>query len=929
MRRRGYDRARDAGKRRPLSPGARRPPGGIPDGSPGGNGVDGQGVRTVLHAVAATTLLSCVVLGTAPTAMAVPAEPAAGAAAAADPARDRGGAAQDRSKTQVTLALGTVTPKTAEATGAKSKITVTGAVRNVSGQALPGVTVRLRTSAHRMSSRTELAQFAAGQPARLSGAPASRPLPQAGAAGGSASFSLSTTTAAIGLRQFGVYPIGVEVLNQYGQALAGVTTFVTFMPRGTQVKPLSVAWVWPLMSRQHRAADDTFLDDRLAAEISPQGRLGGLVGAAAGTRTPLTWSIDPALMDDVHTMASGAYTVKPPKTERGTRKEKSPAAETWLNALRTASKDDPYFTVPYADPDAVALVRHKMQNHLGIAYGNTGVAGQVLRRQPNAQVAWPPSGMAGPGTLDQMAKLGRLGNGPFLMSSAAFADPAQGYTPSATTSLPTSEGAKRAVVYDETLNKIVSADTRSPGAAVLAEQRFLAETAMISAEAPTLARSLVVVPDRRWNPSPAFAKNLLNHTGSSAWMRTTELAKVAAATPQERVYRGYPDSMEAYELGERYLREVARISRSAARFGSVMAEPITMNYRRAVLRAESSAWRGKSRYRQAVAARGSLDDRLDADMGRVTVIPPEKDRVSLAGDSGKFPITIVNGLPNQTIEVRLEVVSENTARLQVGEVDDEDKLITLGPGQKRSRWIPVQAAGNGDVRVQARLKSSDGRTFGEATYIKVRTTGYGQLALLITGGGLAVLFVGVGVRAIRARRRRKAEAAGDGSTGMGPAAAGPAGAAGSGAAAGAGPVAAGTPDFRPPTRAEAARPPAGPGPVGPAGTPGSAGTAGPVGAAGAAGPAGAPGSAWPGGVAAESAAPAGPAGPPESAPPAESADPADSADPSGSFGTAAADPWPAREAGPGAAPGPSADAESGAGTSGWPAAGRHRGGDQG
>ncbi|GAA3962523.1 DUF6049 family protein [Actinomadura viridis] len=717
-------------------------------------------MRTVIRAVGVTALLSCVMVGMAPAVPALPAEP--------EP--DRGG--QSRARAQIALALGRVSPKTATSSGRNSKITVQGTVENRSGHQLQGVTVRLRTSAQRMSSRSQLAQYASGQPSSLTGLPAQAQLPAANGTGGRATFSLSTTTAAIGLRTFGVYPIGVEVVNQYGQVLAGVNTFITFVPNQRSFKPLSVAWVWPLIDRQHRAADDTFIDDQLAADMAPGGRLSGLVDAAATTNTPVTWSIDPALMDDVHTMASGPYTVKAPRAAKGTRKPKSAAAATWLNSLRSASKNDPYFTVPYADPDAVALVRNKMSNHLAIAYANSSVASQVIGRQPTVQMAWPPSGMAGQSTLNELAKLGRLGNGAFLMSSAAFTDPAQGYTPSAATRLATEEGPKRTVVYDETLNKIVSADTRSPGTAVLAEQRFLAETAMITAEAPDLARSLVIAPDRRWNPAPAFAKNLLAYTSGASWMRKTPLDKITGATPQDRVYRGYPDAMEAYELDSLYLDQVADISRTAARFTSVMVEPVTMTYRRAVLRMESTAWRGRTRYKRAVLARQELRERLQDDMGQVRIITTENQRVSLAGSSGRIPITVVNDLPDQTIEVRLEVVPENTARLQIGQTEDQDEVIRLGPGQKLPRWIPVRAAGNGNARVNVRLKSADDRAFGEKVTITVRTTGYGRLALLITGGGLAVLFVGVGVRATRARRRRKAEAAGEGSTGVGPAATG-------------------------------------------------------------------------------------------------------------------------------------------------------------
>ncbi|XVQ10983.1 DUF6049 family protein [Spirillospora sp. CA-255316] len=799
-------------------------------------------MRTVLRAVATAALLACVTVGTAPAVGAMPAAP------------EPEGGGQSRARQQVSLVLGKVTPKTAGPSGSQSKITVTGTVENRSGHAMPGLKVRLRTSAQRMTSRNQLAQYAAGQPSALRGLAAEGQLAQAAGAGGRAAFTLGTSTATIGLQAFGVYPIGVEVVNQYGQVLAGVNTFITYVPKQRDFKPLSVGWVWPMIDRQHRTADDTFLDDQLSADLAPGGRLAGLVDAAGTTRTPVTWSIDPALIDDVQTMAAGEYLVKGPRNKKGTRKPRSTVAATWLNSLKTASKSDPYFVLPYADPDAVALVRNKMSNHLSIAYRHSGGVSQTLGRPP-VQMAWPPSGMAGHSTLDELAKRGRLGNGSFLMSSAAFAEPAQGYTPGAMTRLQTDEGVKKTVVYDETLNRIVSADTRTPGTAVLAEQRFLAETAMIAAEAPVLARSLVIAPDRRWNPSPAFAKNLLTYTSAASWMAETPLEKIASETPQDRVYRGYPDAMQAYELGGSYLDRVAEISRRAARFSSIMVEPVTVTYQRAVLRMESTAWRGRH-YKRAVEARRVLSERIDDDMGRVRVLIGPTQRVTLAGNSGRIPLTLANELENQTIRVRLEVVPENTARLQIGELDDE--VIELGPGQKQTLSIPMRAAGNGNVRVNLRLTSADRRAFGTKHVITVRTTGYGQLALLITGGGLAVLFVGVGVRAMRARRRRKAEAAGDGATGVGPVATGPSGPGipgaaesgvpgGPGASAGTGPgpfepfaggtlPGGGAGDFRTPTdAAPLAAPTASPVPAAPSVPAGpSAGSAEPAGSAGSA-----------------------------------------------------------------------------------------------
>src|SRR5262249_19630842 len=77
-----------------------------------------------------------------------------------------------------------------------------------------------------------------------------------------------------------------------------------------------------------------------------------------------------------------------------------------------------------------------------------------------------------------------------------------------------------------------AAGARAPAAAAAAaafakEQWFLAETAMIAAEVPTAARSLVVMPPRRWAPPPTMAETLLNQTVQAPWLRPATLAGLA------------------------------------------------------------------------------------------------------------------------------------------------------------------------------------------------------------------------------------------------------------------------------------------------------------------------------------------------------------------------------------------------------------------
>ncbi|TDC38648.1 hypothetical protein E1281_39050, partial [Actinomadura sp. KC345] len=712
-------------------------------------------MRRLKRAVALTALLPCL-------AMAAPATLESPAAASA----------QARKQADVGLALTKVSPKTIRE---NSKIEISGVAKNRTDGRLGGLSVRLRYGTQPVSSRSQLDQFASARPQQLPNIGPQQRLANTAEPGATQNWKFKTSTRALQLNVTagtpGVYPVGVEVLDSAQQVVGGVTTFLTFMPKQGNSKPVAISWVWPLIDRMHRTDDKTFFDDQLTSDMSPNGRLNTLVDAAASTDTPVTWGIDPALLDDAQRMAAGEYTVNPLGSGKPVQKGKSMVAAAWLAALKKALNGDPYFTVPYGDPDVVALVRHKMTRDIDVAFDdrNTGVATQALGRPADAHVAWPPHGAGGPGTLEQLSKNTLKDGGAFLMSSSQFQNPPTGAPPNAATAIQTEAGKKDALLYDEKLNKIVSNGKAGP---LQTEQRFLAETAMIAAEAPNLQRTVVVAPDRHWNPAPGLAENLLQYTQDAEWLREMPLSKIESSGAQARTFNGYPDAFERYELGEAHLAQVRAVSRRAATFQSVLTNDINISHERALLRMQSVAWRVMPR--RAKLVRNALADQVESDMQQVRIVTTKNKRVLMGGSSGKLPVLVENTLSNQSVKVRLVASSENSAKLQLGELDPEEAVIELQPGERAQRWIPAQAAGNGNFRVRLDLviPDSGGRTLGSGETITVVTTGYGQLALLITGGGLAVLFVGVGVRAIRARRRRKAEAGGDGSTGVGPAGAG-------------------------------------------------------------------------------------------------------------------------------------------------------------
>jgi hypothetical protein len=668
-------------------------------------------------------------------------------------------ARQRQGSGQVRLVLESISPPAATPT---SKIMLTGYLQNETGQPIaPGVSLRLRYSARPLAGRTELEQHAEARGPVLPGQTARPQLfRQAVAAGAQQSWRMQTTSRELGLTGFGVYPLSIEAYDGTGRGLAAVRTFLTFVPKDYKklLKPTKVAWVWPLVDVPHRTVGTRFRDDRLAAEFAQGGRLSGLVAAAHTSKTPLTWSIDPALLDDARTMTKAYSVLKPGAVADGSvaavEKPESDVAARWLADLKAAAAGDPYFTTPYADPDVVAMVRQRRISDLKYAYSpKVQQVGPDTLGRPPEPIAWPPEGAAGQDSLGQLSRnleqVNRNGSQIFLLSSNVLRGTSQTYTPSA--AVRTIQGGNYFVAADQTISSVIGADTRSPGAAVLAEQRFLAETAMITAEQPNLQRTLLVVPPRRWNPSQRFAERLLSDTATARWLQPVTLRDVTAAATKERVFPGYPAEYQSHELSAGYLRSVRRIQTRALRFSGIFQPPLT-GYEEGTLRALSSAWRGRRGAARGRAARAALANDLADDMKKVHFVLNKDDHgPSLAGEIGQVPVTIANDMAGRSITVYLEVRSKYPAKLQIG--GDGPTKVTIDPEKKVTVQIPMKATANGKTDVELSLLSENRKPLRIDGEIRVNATGFGQTAILITGGALVVLFLGVGTRMIRARRR--------------------------------------------------------------------------------------------------------------------------------------------------------------------------------
>jgi hypothetical protein len=683
-------------------------------------------------------LVIVLLLSGGPALAATPSPPDGQAQHTAHASRDRAPA----QKPPVAITLGSVKPAYLRAS---STLRVRGQLVNQSQNAYQQVSVRLWFRSNPMTSRGEVETYADGKGLGPQQAGLSRMISATLPVGGQKPWSLSLSARQMGLRTFGVYPIMVEARNGAGVVLGQQRTFITYYPAGTPLQPTKVAWVWPLVDQPHRAADTTFVDDQLERQLGAGGRLSTIVDAAArSTKTPVSWLIDPSLVDDANKMANtDGYNIK-----GDADRPQSVAALAWLKTLHGAiAADDRLISTPYADPDVTALADRHMSKDVTLA------AQQGMRALADARLSGATSSIAMPPddlTVDQatLSALVASGSRTILLSSAILPDAHAGtFTPDPTMNKSVSGTNVKLVAYDDTLRKILKEPTTTLGGTILAEQRFLAETAMITGEAPQKPRTIVITPPRRWKPSATFAKAVLNYTAKAPWLSPVPLSSVETLKPTERTFQPQK-SASAPGLSKNYLRQVSDLSTDVRQFASLFEPPVS-DFTLGIARTESSAWNGQSRRGKLV--RDTLKDELEKSAGRIKVL---NDGITMAGKSGRIPITISNGLSRGTVRVTLHAYSQNPTRLRVNSVD---RTLVLEHGHKDQVTLDMKASANGPAYVNLQLRTPDGQDFGGAHVLRVNATYYGRTALLITGISLAVLFVGVGIRIVRRRAGRAGE----------------------------------------------------------------------------------------------------------------------------------------------------------------------------
>lgn len=642
--------------------------------------------------------------------------------------------------------------------GPGDPVTVLARLTNRGTAPLAGLRVELRTGS-RLVTRSALANADTDPPSTEHAAGGWVTLPGSLSVGRTLPIRYQTTTAALGLSQIGVYPAELAVQGTIqdpagdtaGRHQVGsVRTYLPYFPDGVAA-PTAVSWLIPLVDRPHRLTDDTFSDDQLAGELGAHGRLTNLLHVAQvadHAKVPFTLAVDPDLIDSVVAMRQGYRVQVGHSTVDGTGKQ---SAAMWMNELvgLTSAHRHMVIALPYGDVDTVAVVQVGLPSLAQIQRETITRLNAELRTTVTSQVAWPNTGLLTNKALDVVTR----NQNAVILDPAALSEQPAGITQDATSPLRSAAGDAVGLIADGGLSRVLAESSTIQGGPRLAEQRYLAELAMITAEAPSVRRQVLIAPPHRWSPNPVAAAAMLVDTRTIKWLAAGTVSSLITAPPVSRGTLVYP--ADAPSIGGTQANKVRAVQAQVDDFRSALdnnaANTLLEPFTHALGRAASSAWQDDLADGAAFVYR--LGARIVTLRRSVYIVQPDSGQYTLGGQHSALPLTAVNELP-VPVQVRVRITSRSTGGLQAKDIG----VVTLaarqvdGPARRVQLRIPVTLTRAGRLQVTAALTTPDGKPLSQPVPLQVQSTAYGMVALGITGAAFILLLLLVARRVYRRSR---------------------------------------------------------------------------------------------------------------------------------------------------------------------------------
>lgn len=465
--------------------------------------------------------------------------------------------------------------------------------------------------------------------------------------------------------------------------------------------------------------------DELTALTASGGRLSRLLQATAD-HPSVSWAVDPALVE---------------AASRGSR-----AAQSWVAAMEAASGGREVLRLPWADPD-VAAVAHAGAAHPGsdllrMALDVTG-SGSGLLGDDAEPVLWAADDV--PDDVTAARAAASAPGVPLVVGPDAL--PSEGFgTASAPVTVPTGSGPVTALVPDKTLTALLSTPAADhPGVTpATAAQRILAETAVIARSDDAADTSVLATTPRDWEPSTALATAQLQALESAPWVVGATVADVLAADAAGGAggdgadRAGLPAAERAgTELTPAWVNALAADWRAASEFASVVDDPAALldGLDADLLAPLAVAWREDPEGR-AVAVQDARAQATARQSGLSVLL---NEQFTVISSSAPITVAVRNDL-DQAAEVRVEL------RPHKGCLDTtRSGLTTVAPNAETSVTLTLRATANCDVEVDVSLVSASGRELATPATFSARVAPTIESVGTIVIGVLLALALAFGI----------------------------------------------------------------------------------------------------------------------------------------------------------------------------------------
>ncbi|MFZ1362514.1 MAG: DUF6049 family protein [Candidatus Nanopelagicales bacterium] len=634
----------------------------------------------------------------------------------------------------------------------KRNLVVSGAVTNRSDNPIDTIQVNLSIgqspvtsvqSVIDLDSNTSIASTRA-----LPGGQVTQSLGSSGglAPGGSTPFKFTIPFKEIALGSSGIYALQVQASDVNDSSHFGFTqTFLPWYPKDREYKPINLLVYWPLATIPNKTSTNLLMTDQTPASVDTNGRLNGLI-SVPNAKNSATWVVDPSLIQTVATIANGyEYLNDQNEQIKGTHNE---AAANWLARAKQTLNGSRVLAMPYAHSDTTALVANNMRsNAAGAIRSAASTLSTDLGTAVTQSLTWLPEGRMSPGAMNFSSRAGSM---LAVVSRNALLD--NGYfdrSRNPMTKIETDRDLVPGVVADPDLSAAFAQQADEPADQVRLRQRIFA---LIGAwPASQEETSIVVAPPTLWAPNTAVLDSVLKTVNQAEWVKAASQDEVIETHLPERT-----DALREPTVGTttgrstaNYFQVIASAQRSLQPFNSVLSNgaEYTNPMQSALLRAESTAWQGNRRNGRALLE--TINQQISQGKGKLRAVASEV--VSVSGDSGSIPITLINDFDQPaTIKVRLDATP--SVRLE-SDVESEFKIPAK---RKTSVEIPVKVVGSEDLPVNIQLVAPDGSDWGSPEEISVRSSAYARAATWVVIAAFALLVILLAINSIRRRRADKA-----------------------------------------------------------------------------------------------------------------------------------------------------------------------------